>query len=479
MNDPNGLIQWNGAYHVFYQHNPDAPRWGLIRWGHASSVDLVRWTDHGLALEPSSNGPDRDGCWSGSIVPVDGVPNAFYTGASGHGSGHTQSVCRAMSDGDLGTWRKDPSNPVISGEARPGRRHQRDPFLLRIGSEWLLLLGTGLVGTEGDGGAVVAYRSDDLQTWYDDGVFFSRPFGIGSIDTGPVWECPQLFRSGDRWILIVSIQARGGPDPICVGAVWFAGDLVEGRFRAEEMGWLDAGDVFYAPAILTEPTGRTLAWGWIQDPHADLSEGQGAVVGALSLPRVLAFEGSRLVTHPAPELARLHVGRPISLRGTALDVDQRLVVDTPDLLGGARHVCLELEGDGLAAANLVASSDGRRVTAVGISRGEAGDDALVLLEVLDDQVSVRHSASIPRQSVAIRLDIFVDGPIIEAFAGGAAIAARIDTRSLPDDRISLASYRGSARFTQADVFALEPASTIDQAGDGAAPPSRYPDQSGA
>jgi beta-fructofuranosidase len=49
INDPNGPVHWNGVYHLFFQANPAAPRWGRPQWGHVSSDDLVRWRRHPTA----------------------------------------------------------------------------------------------------------------------------------------------------------------------------------------------------------------------------------------------------------------------------------------------------------------------------------------------------------------------------------------------------------------------------------------------
>ena len=53
MNDPNGFIYYQGAYHLFYQCFPYNARWGRMHWNHVISKDLVHWENLGIALFPS------------------------------------------------------------------------------------------------------------------------------------------------------------------------------------------------------------------------------------------------------------------------------------------------------------------------------------------------------------------------------------------------------------------------------------------
>src|SRR5256885_8803699 len=160
MNDPNGLIQWKGQYHLFYQYNPHGPFHGHIHWGHAVSSDLVHWTDLPIALTPTSGRADAYGCWSGCAIDNHGTPTLLYSGV------HPQVVCLASGDEDLLTWHYYPGNPVIVGppaelQARTGGDF-RDPFVWREGDYWYLLMGSSIQGV---GGAILLYRSVDLIHW--------------------------------------------------------------------------------------------------------------------------------------------------------------------------------------------------------------------------------------------------------------------------------------------------------------------------
>jgi beta-fructofuranosidase len=296
LNDPNGLAHVAGRWHVFFQYHPHSARHAAIHWGHLSSPDLLTWTEEPIALAPRPGQADAFGCWSG-VVTVDGaVPTAVYSGVVDPDGDST--VLLARGDADLRTWTQG-SEPVAVRP--PGVVHMRDPFLLQVEGRRWALQGAGL---EDGRGAVLAWSCDDLEHWTYRGVVLAS---TEDLLPAAVWECPQLFRLGDRWILVLSlIEEFGRPDPGPVTAV--VGELRVGdglEFVPHAVTEVDTGRAFYAPQVLVEPD-RVLLWGWAWEEGRTAEECDAAGwAGLLTLPRELDLDGGALVSTPARELVGL------------------------------------------------------------------------------------------------------------------------------------------------------------------------------
>ena len=76
MNDPNGLIYFNDAYHFYYQAYPYRTKPGQMMWGHFVSKDMITFEDRGIALSLDTLG---ENAYSGNAINIDGKLNIFYT----------------------------------------------------------------------------------------------------------------------------------------------------------------------------------------------------------------------------------------------------------------------------------------------------------------------------------------------------------------------------------------------------------------
>ncbi|MET7519277.1 glycoside hydrolase family 32 protein [Streptomyces sp. NPDC005480] len=336
-NDPNGPLYHDGRYHLFFQHNPNSPVWGDIHWGHASSPDLVRWTDHGVALEPSPGLPDRFGAWSGCAVVEDGVPTAVYTGMNRHDGLGTVMLARAA---DPALSRFDAlSRPVVDGPP-PGLDLLafRDPYVFtHEGRRWALL-GAGHRGA-GLRPDVLVYRIgagvlDEPWEWAGSLLDADDPVTARHAMPAAAWECPALIPAGaGRWLLVLSLWI----DDVTYTSTYLTGTLRAsgGGLRFEPDGGgglLDHGRDFYAPTALVERD-RTLMWGWSWESRTEAESVAAGWAGCLSYPRELGLHPDGTLRHAfARELAALR-GRELTPCGQlppAYEIQVDLRVQRPD-----------------------------------------------------------------------------------------------------------------------------------------------------
>jgi beta-fructofuranosidase len=288
LNDPNGLIEHRGLHHFFFQHNPHELVMRDMCWGHASSPDLLTWTEHPLALTPGPAGSyDEGGCWSGCAVEAaDGVVIVYSANKDG-----IQLPCLARAlDDELITWRKDAANPVI--DHRPpvdGMTDMRDHSVRWDGRQWRQVLAGGAAGE----GMLLGYSSTDLVHWSWDGIVL-RASDAGLI--GQVWECPDVFELDGQVVAVISVMGRGR-SPV----IWVTGTLDGPRIVPLRWGLVDYGDRLYAPQSYSDHRGRRIMFGWLQTQRDPADLGQ-ANLGVASLPRILSVVDGRLDQRPAVEI---------------------------------------------------------------------------------------------------------------------------------------------------------------------------------
>jgi beta-fructofuranosidase len=437
MNDPNGPIFWKGKYHMFFQYNPHAAIWGDMHWNHAISPDMIHWRHAGIALAPTPDGPDADGCFTGTAVVNNGVPTFIYTGVKtvppdraeaeatirdGHNNFRETQLYATSTDPELKTWTKR-ATPVIpnppAGMKVTGFRDPapwREPNL--AGGQWLMAVGSG---TKEHGGCILLYKSPDLQTWE-----FLHVVAGGSatgssttnpVDSGDMWECPDLFPlpspSGQaKHVLIYSTQGK---------VFWKTGTLsaTDLLFHEEQSGLLDYGS-FYAPKTQLDKQGNRILWGWIQESRPEAEYSAAGWAGMMSLPRVLSVgsDGRLKVTvAPIAEKLRQHEQKlqlkPSKSGAKDLQSDQTL-----------KGACGEI------LCQIKPSQEPFTVDLIDTTlHSEAPKDPTVAAAAQVSLLSIRYSHANPKELVVeqqrvpislaanepLELRFFVDGSVIELF----------------------------------------------------------------
>lgn len=317
MNDPNGLVFFEGEYHLFYQYYPDSTVWGPMHWGHAVSTDLMHWKHLPVALYPDSLGY----IFSGSVVVDSANTSGFGSEGkvplvaiftyhnpllekSGSKTFQNQGIAYSIDKGR--TWTKYFGNPVLKN---PGIRDFRDPKMFwneRIG-KWNLIMAVN--------DRVHIYSSPDIKTWT-----FESEFGMKAGAHGGVWECPDLFplkiEGSDitKWVMLVSINP-GGPNKGSA-TQYFTGTFDGHKFVPDETDnkWIDYGRDNYAGVTWSDipaTDGRRIFIGWMSNWQYATVVPTTVWRSATTIPRELSLKRENghyiLMSKPVVEFADLRI----------------------------------------------------------------------------------------------------------------------------------------------------------------------------
>ncbi|WP_188765160.1 glycoside hydrolase family 32 protein [Emticicia aquatilis] len=344
MNDPNGLVYYDGEYHMFYQHYPDSTVWGPMHWGHAISKDLVGWEHLPIALYPDSLGY----IFSGSIVVDENNTTGFQTGKEkplvaiftyhdmvkeklGRNDRESQGIAYSLDKGR--TWTKYEKNPVIPNK---GDTDFRDPkvFWHEASKHWIMPLAVGK--------KLEIFTSPNLKEWEK-----ASEFGLKESVNDGVWECPDLIsfktEAGvEKWVLIQNIgrgAINGGS-----GTQYFVGNFDGKTFTndnsPETKLWLDYGADNYAGVTwFNAPNNERIYIGWMSnwDDYANLVPTSTWRSG-MTVPRKLTLintpDGYRLAQMPVKQLETLRISStniPKQTITNTLSIDNKSVLNELDL----------------------------------------------------------------------------------------------------------------------------------------------------
>jgi fructan beta-fructosidase len=342
INDPNGLLWFDGEYHLFYQYNPNGDVWGDIGWGHAVSTDLQHWEELPVALHADEHTMIFSGSavidthnTSGFAGPGETALVAIYTAAR-RNPGGLQNQHIAYSTDRGRTWTKYAGNPVLD----LGMAEFRDPKVqwYAPGGFWLMAVVLPELHR------VAFYASSDLKSWRH-----LSDFGPAGATSG-IWECPDLFpvewAGGTAWVLKVDVF--DGHVSGSMGGQYFVGDFDGVRFTpypGQAPRWSDYGADFYAALSWNGlPEGAGPVWiAWMNNHRYAKDTPTLPWRGAMSQPRRLALRadahGLLLVQEPLAQLAarrtnlrqvagmRLENGTHVwPLAGMQCDIDVRFAL---------------------------------------------------------------------------------------------------------------------------------------------------------
>lgn len=302
LNDPNGLIQYNGLYYFFHQWNRFNTDHSYKEWGLFISEDMIHWKSHGSAIIPDRH-EDKNGVYSGSSIEYENNLYLFYTGNVKNKGIRKSYQCISISQ-DGKTFIKQKS---FIETPEGFTEHHRDPKVWRGENNWWMIVGAQ---SKDERGVIALYSSTNLLEWKYENILYDE-------DLDNMCECPDVFNVNDeKDILICCPQVRPTEKDSSLEinsyAAFIAGNFDEKlkKFLPEtKLELIDYGFDFYAPQSFLDDKGRRIMVGWMsrmKDEEENLCPTKKfGYIHCLTLPRVITWEDNKLIQRPIEEVENL------------------------------------------------------------------------------------------------------------------------------------------------------------------------------
>lgn len=290
MNDPNGLVFFNGYYHLFFQYDPDneIPGRQATKWGHARTKDFIVWEELPIAIRPEAP-YDKDGCWSGTAIVKDNILYIFYASCCAD-SQASQTISIAYSDDGI-NFKKYENNPIIRTYPAEGSHDFRDSAVMKANGKYYLVVASGK--PEKNEGNLLSYESEDLLNWKYNGV-------AAEWGNAVFCECPSFMKYDDRFMLATSVMVH---IPDIHFFTVMCGDFDGTHFKFQTKGDFQHGPDAYAGQVFLDDKGRhiLISWipGWLYNGFAERS------ISAMSVPMELTEKNGKIYCYPVEEVRHL------------------------------------------------------------------------------------------------------------------------------------------------------------------------------
>lgn len=310
MNDPNGLCQFQGINHIYFQYTPFLAGWGTKLWGHYTTKDWIHYQEEEPFLFPDTRW-DRDGVYSGSaLVREDGI-HFFYTGNVKLWDKEYDYIMNGREQNTMYVFSPDgktivDKEVIMTNQDYPSdmSKHVRDPKIYEMNGCYYMIQGGRNAKSEG---CALIFKSEDLKhwSWYDT-IQTENVFGY-------MWECPDLFDIEGHQIMICCPQGvkKTGYDYQNVyqcGYFPVKFDLQNKKYQFGNFYEFDKGFDIYAVQTFQDEKKRRIMIGWMGIPDADY-DNEATVsydwIHALTMPRELCLQNGRLIQKPLEEMKEL------------------------------------------------------------------------------------------------------------------------------------------------------------------------------